>query len=76
MPRNLDRRVEVLFPVRDRALAVHLRAEVLETYLRDSVRARRMRSDGSYVRVAPVDGEAPLDSQAALLANVARRSGV
>ncbi len=75
MPRNLDRRVEVLFPVRDRALAVHLRAEVLETYLRDNVRARRMRSDGSYERVAPREGEARLDSQAALLANVGRRSG-
>ncbi len=76
MPRNLDRRVEVLFPVRDRALAVHLRAEVLETYLRDNLRTRRMRSDGGYERLAPREGDQPLDSQAALLANVGRRSGV
>jgi polyphosphate kinase len=76
MPRNLDRRVEVLFPVRDRALAVHLRAEVLETYLHDNVRSRRMRSDGSYSRLAPREGEARLDSQVTLLANVGRRSGV
>jgi polyphosphate kinase len=68
MPRNLDRRVEVLFPVKDQALVRHLRDEVLETYLRDNKRARRMRSDGSYERLAPGEGEAPLDSQAALLA--------
>jgi polyphosphate kinase len=76
MPRNLDRRVEVLFPVLDRALAVHLRAEVLETYLRDTARARRMRSDGSYERVSPRQGEVALDSQSALMASVGRRSGV
>jgi polyphosphate kinase len=76
MPRNLDRRVEVLFPVRDRALATHLRAEVLETYLRDNVRARRMRFDGSYERASPREGEALLDSHSALVANVGRRSGV
>jgi len=76
MPRNLDRRVEVLFPVQDRALALHLREEILETYLRDNTRARRMRSDGRYERLAPRDGEPSLDSQAGLISNVARRRGV
>jgi polyphosphate kinase len=76
MPRNLDRRVEVLFPVQDAALARHLRWEVLETYLRDDARARRMRSDGSYERLAVAGGGAGLDSQAALLAAaLQRRSG-
>jgi len=68
MFRNLDRRVEVLFPVRDQALVRQLRDEILETYLRDNVRARSMREDGGYERVVPRDGEPPLDSQAALLA--------
>jgi len=66
MPRNLDRRVEVLFPVRDVELVRHLRDEVLETYLRDNVRTRTMRPDGTYHRLSPSDH--PLDSQSALLA--------
>jgi polyphosphate kinase len=76
MPRNLDRRVEVLFPIRDPALVRHLRDEVLETYLRDNVRARRMRADGSFERLVPRKGETPLDSQAALIATGALRRGV
>ena len=75
MPRNLDRRVEVLFPVRDPSLIRHLRDEVVETYLRDNVRARRMRGDGSYERLVPREGEAPLDSQASLLAGRLVRHG-
>jgi polyphosphate kinase len=50
MPRNLDRRVEVLFPVNDRKLIEQVKNEILDTYLSDTVKARQMRSDGSYVR--------------------------
>jgi polyphosphate kinase len=71
MLRNLSRRVEVLFPVRDPALVRHLRDAVLGTYLADNVRARRMRPDGSYERVHPRDGEAPIEAQARLLASAA-----
>jgi polyphosphate kinase len=67
MRRNLSRRVEVLFPVRDPVLVRYLRDAVLATYLADDVRARRMRPDGSYERVRPRDGEAGLDAQARLL---------
>ena len=68
MPRNLDRRVEVLFPVRDPELLRYLRQDVLETYLTDNVRARRMRADGGYDRLRPREGVPAVDSQAALLA--------
>lgn len=75
MRRNLDRRVEVVFPVEDRELVRHLRYEVLERYLRDSARARVMRPDGSYERARPADGQVPLDSQLApLQALLARRA--
>ena len=40
MTRNLDHRVEVLFPVEDERLIRHLRDEVLATYLADNVKAR------------------------------------
>jgi polyphosphate kinase len=63
MPRNIDRRVEVLFPVEEERLIRQLRDEVLETYLKDTVKARRMNPDGSYARVVPDSPDSPLNSQ-------------
>jgi polyphosphate kinase len=75
MRRNLDRRVEVVFPVEDPELVRFLRDEVLERYLKDTARARVMLPDGSYERVRPAEGQAPLDSQLApLQALVAHRA--
>ncbi|MCX7838649.1 MAG: hypothetical protein N2559_04230 [Anaerolineae bacterium] len=67
MPRNLDRRVEILFPVRDPKLIRHLRDHILATYLADNVRARVMLPDGTYKRLTPPEGATPVDSQATLL---------
>ncbi len=53
MPRNINRRVEVLFPVKDMRMIQYLTGDMLNTYLLDNVKARRMRSDGSYERVKP-----------------------
>jgi polyphosphate kinase len=50
MPRNLNRRVEVVFPVKDPKLVSRLRDEILEVYLADTVNAHEMRTDGSYQR--------------------------
>jgi polyphosphate kinase len=52
MPRNLNRRVEVMFPVRDAKLIRHLRDDVLAIYLADVAKARYMQPDGSYLRDA------------------------
>ncbi len=70
MPRNLDRRVEILFPIQDPRLIRQLRDHVLATYLADNVRARVMQPDGTYVRDQPEPGATPLDSQANLLNRV------
>jgi polyphosphate kinase len=72
MPRNLDRRVEILFPVRSKAIMTRLRDEILGTYLRDNLKARVMQPDGTYVHVWPGADDKPLDSQAWL---IARRPG-
>ncbi len=50
MPRNLDRRVEVAFPVQDPKLVRFLHDEVLAIYLADVVNARHMKPDGTYER--------------------------
>jgi polyphosphate kinase len=61
MERNLDRRVEELFPIEDPALLTYVRDTLLASYLADNVRARVLQSDGSYIRLAPA-GEV-IDSQ-------------
>jgi polyphosphate kinase len=67
MPRNLNRRVEVLFPLEDEALLRRVKEEILDTYLADNVKSRRIASDGSYRRLRPGDTRKPSDSQAILL---------
>jgi polyphosphate kinase len=64
MPRNLDRRVEVLFPVEQPALVRTLRHDVLGVMLADNVQARRLMADGQYEMIVPAPGEPVMDSQA------------
>jgi polyphosphate kinase len=68
MQRNLDRRVETLFPIEDSGLVAHIRDDILGVYLRDNMRARILLPDGSYRRAQPEDGAAPIDSQAVFTA--------
>ena len=63
MPRNLDQRVEVLFPVEDQNLIRHLRDYVLAVYLRDDIKAWRMEADGSYKPMVNDQKEQFLDVQ-------------
>ena len=63
MPRNLDHRVETLFPVRDRTLQRALREDVLPAHLRDTVNARELRAGGTWERLEPADDAEPFDSQ-------------
>lgn len=51
MPRNLDRRIETLFPIEDPDLKQQL-IEILNIVAADKANARILRADGSYVRVA------------------------
>lgn len=71
MQRNLDRRVEALFPVEQESIRRRL-SEMLEAYLRDNVKARAMLSDGSYVRLAPAAGEEAFSAQAWLMEQAER----
>ncbi len=68
MPRNINRRVEVLFPIQRPSLVRTLRDKVLATYLADNVKARLLRSDGSYTRIDRGKGK-PVNSQSVLLAS-------
>ena len=63
MQRNLDHRVEVVFPVERPEHVKYLRDHVLAAYQRDNLRARLMQPDGTYVRVKPKEKEEKLDIQ-------------
>src|SRR4051794_4622317 len=64
MPRNLNRRVEVLFPVEDRRLIRRLRDRILAKQLEDDAGARIMLPDGTYTRIKKHQGKRPFNSQA------------
>ncbi len=68
MPRNLDHRVEVLFPVESPRWIRYLRDNVLETYLHDNRRVRELMPDGTYVRLKPTPGAPDVDVHATLMA--------
>jgi polyphosphate kinase len=57
MPRNLDRRVEVLFPLNNPALRKAIITVILPVQLQDTVKTRLLKSDGTYERRLP-DGDA------------------
>ena len=63
MPRNFHRRVEVMWPIEDKALASYVRDEILAVSLADNQRARVMKPDGTYELRKPAEGELPLRSQ-------------
>jgi polyphosphate kinase len=63
MPRNLNRRVEIVFPVESPALVRRIRDEILETCLADDVNAYQLRGDGSYYRPLRTEGAGGVDSQ-------------
>lgn len=61
MQRNLDRRVEVVVPILDPEVRDYLSEEILDSYLKDTVNARTLKSDGAYTKVP--NGSNPFDAQ-------------
>jgi polyphosphate kinase len=63
MPRNLFRRVEVVFPVLDATLRNRIIDEILPAYLSDCVKARVLGSDGVYTHAKCATGRKPAQAQ-------------
>ncbi|MBS0432261.1 MAG: polyphosphate kinase 1 [Proteobacteria bacterium] len=70
MERNLMRRVETCFPIRDKQLAARVYDEALQNYLDDNVQAWLLDSEGQYRRATPGDAP-PHSAQATLLEHYA-----
>ena len=63
MTRNLDRRVELLFPIENPKLRNHIVENVLTPYLKDNTQGRQLESDGTYTRIKPAFGDPPFHVQ-------------
>jgi polyphosphate kinase len=74
MPRNLDRRVEILFPVDAPRLRQAIIQDILHIHFQDNVQARRLRSDGSYERLSPPPNTEGISAQDWLLQHWKARS--
>jgi polyphosphate kinase len=64
MPRNLVRRVEVVFPILDPKIRRRMTDEIIATFRSDTVKARELHGDGTTTRRAPQPGVPPLRCQA------------
>jgi polyphosphate kinase len=69
MPRNLQRRIEVLLSVPDDNLKRSILENILRIHLRDNVKARKLLPSGLYERVVPGENEMRLNSQDWLIEN-------
>ncbi len=67
MPRNLDHRVELLFPINDARLREIIRRDILEVHLKDNLQARRLLPDGAYERLKPGAKDPEINSQQIML---------
>ena len=65
MPRNIDRRVEVLFPIEDDDMRQFIVENILDVYLRDTAKAYALQGDGTYTHKSGSveDGEELFNSQ-------------
>ena len=63
MTRNLDRRVELLFPIENSRLRKFIVETVLTPYLKDNTQGRRLESDGTYTRIKPAPDDPPFHVQ-------------
>ena len=63
MPRNLDRRVEILFPIRDPKILSAITKIILPQHLNDNEKLRLMKPDGTYERIARDQTVQPLNAQ-------------
>jgi polyphosphate kinase len=71
MPRNLNRRVEILFPIENQKLVRRIRDRILAKYLEDEVGAHIMSSDGTYSRPEHEAGKRAFSSQGWFLKHLA-----
>lgn len=62
MPRNLDRRIELMFPILDAAAFNEIK-HILDVYFDSNINSYELKSDGSWTALKPKAGDAPRRAQ-------------
>ncbi len=62
MPRNLERRVELMTPIFEDNLADKLFG-IIKIQSEDNAKAHELQKDGEYIKLTPKEGEKPTNSQ-------------
>ena len=75
MPRNMDRRVEILLPIFDPICKQRLISEILDCYLSDNVKAKQLTPKGNYEHIQSSKSAAPSRAQSRFI-ELAREIGL
>ncbi len=75
MQRNLDRRVEIAFPIEDKKIKEDLLKTLIRISLKDNIKGRFLNSDMTYSRLKIENGDKKIDSQEWLMSQTLKKSG-